>query len=59
MTIDSESRKAEITTLNSQINILENTVKVGTYFFKTILDIIAPKKKRVIIILLNDMLAIK
>ena len=28
MTIESESRKAEVSTLNSQINILENTVKV-------------------------------
>lgn len=28
MTIESESRKAEIATLNSQINILENTIRV-------------------------------
>jgi hypothetical protein len=29
MTIESESRKAEVTALNSQINIFESTVKVS------------------------------
>ena len=29
MTIESESRKSEVTALNSQINILESTVKVN------------------------------
>ena len=34
MTIESESRKAEVTALTSQINILETTVKVGLEYFK-------------------------
>ena len=33
MTIESESRKSEITALTSQINILESTVKVNLIFF--------------------------